>query len=168
VRAGGTLVTVAEPPKTLPRDGRAVFFVVEADRARLADLAGHRGRRGDPLDGVRRVLRGGADNLTEHAWVRMLAGIEAGDDHGQVAAARVAAQQLRAIYRCRHRDQAAAARYDWTIVCIDSGVAEPTRLARTITTRRDEFLAHFTTSRIGNRPTEAVNLLINNADDLHK
>jgi NADPH:quinone reductase-like Zn-dependent oxidoreductase len=39
VRAGGTLVTVAEPPKTQPRDGRAVFFVVEADRARLADLA---------------------------------------------------------------------------------------------------------------------------------
>jgi NADPH:quinone reductase-like Zn-dependent oxidoreductase len=39
VRAGGTLVTVVEPPKTQPRDGRAVFFVVEADRARLADLA---------------------------------------------------------------------------------------------------------------------------------
>ncbi|MFG1932648.1 NADP-dependent oxidoreductase [Mycobacterium sp. NPDC048908] len=39
VRAGGTLVTVVEPPKTQPREGRAVFFVVEADRARLADLA---------------------------------------------------------------------------------------------------------------------------------
>src|SRR6201991_2446322 len=39
VRAGGTLVTIAEPPKTLPRDGRAIFFLVEADRAQLADLA---------------------------------------------------------------------------------------------------------------------------------
>jgi NADPH:quinone reductase-like Zn-dependent oxidoreductase len=39
VRAGGTLVAIAEPPKTLPRNGRAVFFVVEADRAQLADLA---------------------------------------------------------------------------------------------------------------------------------
>ena len=39
VRAGGTLVTVAEPPQTQPHDGRAVFFVVEADRAQLADLA---------------------------------------------------------------------------------------------------------------------------------
>jgi NADPH:quinone reductase-like Zn-dependent oxidoreductase len=39
VRAGGTLVTIAEPPQTLPRDGRALFFLVEADRARLADLA---------------------------------------------------------------------------------------------------------------------------------
>jgi NADPH:quinone reductase-like Zn-dependent oxidoreductase len=39
VRAGGTLVTIAEPPKTQPGDGRAIFFLVEADRARLADLA---------------------------------------------------------------------------------------------------------------------------------
>src|SRR5262245_54482428 len=39
VRAGGTLVTIAEPPKTQPRDGRALYFLVEADRARLADLA---------------------------------------------------------------------------------------------------------------------------------
>nr|WP_042185101.1 NADP-dependent oxidoreductase [Kibdelosporangium sp. MJ126-NF4]CEL16521.1 Quinone oxidoreductase [Kibdelosporangium sp. MJ126-NF4]CTQ90474.1 Quinone oxidoreductase (EC 1.6.5.5) [Kibdelosporangium sp. MJ126-NF4] len=39
VRAGGTLVTIAEPPKVRPRDGRAIFFVVEPDRARLAELA---------------------------------------------------------------------------------------------------------------------------------
>ena len=39
VRVGGTLVTIAAPPTVRPKDGRAVFFVVEADRARLADLA---------------------------------------------------------------------------------------------------------------------------------
>jgi NADPH:quinone reductase-like Zn-dependent oxidoreductase len=39
VRAGGTLVTIAAPPGVRPRDGRAVFFVVEPDRGRLADLA---------------------------------------------------------------------------------------------------------------------------------
>jgi NADPH:quinone reductase-like Zn-dependent oxidoreductase len=38
VRAGGTLVTIATPPTVQPDDGRAVFFVVEPDRARLADL----------------------------------------------------------------------------------------------------------------------------------
>ncbi len=38
VRAGGTLVTIAGPPKVRPEHGRAVFFVVEPDRARLADL----------------------------------------------------------------------------------------------------------------------------------
>ncbi|HWD02518.1 MAG TPA: NADP-dependent oxidoreductase [Amycolatopsis sp.] len=39
VRAGGTLVTIATPPEVRPADGRAVFFVVEPDRTRLADLA---------------------------------------------------------------------------------------------------------------------------------
>ncbi|MET9876968.1 NADP-dependent oxidoreductase [Actinacidiphila glaucinigra] len=38
VRAGGTLVTVAEPPVVQPDKGRAVFFVVEVDRAILAEL----------------------------------------------------------------------------------------------------------------------------------
>jgi NADPH:quinone reductase-like Zn-dependent oxidoreductase len=39
VRAGGTLVTITRPPTVRPADGRAVFFVVEPDRVRLADLA---------------------------------------------------------------------------------------------------------------------------------
>ena len=42
--------------------------------------------------------------------------IEAGDHDGQVTAA----QELRAIYRCRDRDQAAVRFYDWTVTCIDS------------------------------------------------
>ncbi|MEV6238206.1 NADP-dependent oxidoreductase [Lentzea sp. NPDC051838] len=39
VRAGGTLVTIAEPTEARPRDGRTIFFVVEPDRTRLAELA---------------------------------------------------------------------------------------------------------------------------------
>jgi NADPH:quinone reductase-like Zn-dependent oxidoreductase len=39
VRPGGTLVSIAAPPSVEPKDGRAVFFVVEPDRAQLADLA---------------------------------------------------------------------------------------------------------------------------------
>jgi NADPH:quinone reductase-like Zn-dependent oxidoreductase len=39
IRAGGTLVTIASPPTVQPHDGRAIFFVVEPDRSRLADLA---------------------------------------------------------------------------------------------------------------------------------
>lgn len=91
---------------------------------------------------------------------RLLSGIEAGDDDGQVAKAWVAAQELRAIYGCRDGDHAANRLYDWTVLCIDSGVAELARLARTITTWREEFLAYFSAGRISNGPTEAVNLLI--------
>jgi NADPH:quinone reductase-like Zn-dependent oxidoreductase len=39
VRAGGTLVTTTEPPTTHPENGLAIFFVVEADRSQLAELA---------------------------------------------------------------------------------------------------------------------------------
>lgn len=39
VRAGGTLVTIAEPPQVQPHDGRALYLLVEPDRARLSDLA---------------------------------------------------------------------------------------------------------------------------------
>jgi transposase len=140
---------------------RLGFTAVDDVRRRVQrHIYGHRGRRGDPLYGIRRVLRRGADNLTPTAWARLLAGIEAGDEHGQVAAAWVAAQELRAIYRCADRDHAAQRLYDWTVYCIDSGVAELRRLARTITTWRQEFLAHFSAGRISNGPTEAVNLLI--------
>ncbi len=38
VRAGGTLVTIAEPSTIQPENGRAIFFVVEADRSQLAEL----------------------------------------------------------------------------------------------------------------------------------
>lgn len=38
VRVGGTLVTIAEPPRAKPEDGQVVFFVVEPDRVRLADI----------------------------------------------------------------------------------------------------------------------------------
>ncbi len=39
LRPGGTLVTIADPPTIHPRDGRAIFFVVEPNREQLAQLA---------------------------------------------------------------------------------------------------------------------------------
>lgn len=59
VRAGGTLVTIAAPPTVWPDHGGAVFFVVEPDRDRLADLA-QRVR-----DGRLRVLVGNVVPLSE-------------------------------------------------------------------------------------------------------
>jgi NADPH:quinone reductase-like Zn-dependent oxidoreductase len=38
IRAGGTLVTIAGPPEARPADGLAIDFVVEADRAQLAEI----------------------------------------------------------------------------------------------------------------------------------
>ncbi|MFC8095773.1 NADP-dependent oxidoreductase [Streptomyces sp. NPDC057301] len=61
VRPGGTLVTIAEPVTVHPRDGRAVFFVVEPDRTRLADLAQHL------RDGRLKPIIGAVHPLTEAA-----------------------------------------------------------------------------------------------------
>ena len=57
VRTGGTLVTIVAPPAVQPDHGRAVFFVVEPDRARLVDLAQRvRDGRIKPLVGAVRPL----------------------------------------------------------------------------------------------------------------
>ena len=57
VSPGGTLVTITAPPSVRPRDGRAVFFVVEPDRRRLADLVQRvRDGRLTPLVGEVRPL----------------------------------------------------------------------------------------------------------------
>jgi NADPH:quinone reductase-like Zn-dependent oxidoreductase len=62
VRPGGTLVTIAAPPPVRPEGGRAIFFVVEVDRARLADLARRvRDGRLTPLVGEVRPLAETAD-----------------------------------------------------------------------------------------------------------
>jgi NADPH:quinone reductase-like Zn-dependent oxidoreductase len=57
VRAGGTLVSIATPPTVRPKDGRAIFFVVEPDRVRLAGLAQRlRDRQLMPIVGAVRTL----------------------------------------------------------------------------------------------------------------
>lgn len=65
VRPGGPLVTVAEPVTVHCRDGRAVFFVVEPDRNRLADLAQRlRDGRLKPIVGAVQPLAGAAAALS--------------------------------------------------------------------------------------------------------
>ncbi|MCV7285265.1 NADP-dependent oxidoreductase [Mycolicibacterium wolinskyi] len=67
VRPGGTVVTIAEPPTVQPKDGRAIFFVVEPDRAQLADLAQRvRGGRLTPIVGAVRPLAHTADAFARH------------------------------------------------------------------------------------------------------
>jgi NADPH:quinone reductase-like Zn-dependent oxidoreductase len=67
VRSGGTLVTITAPPTIRPEAGRAIFFVVEPDRARLADLALRlRDGRLTTVIGALRPLSEAAAAFTEH------------------------------------------------------------------------------------------------------
>jgi len=141
---------------------RLGFAVVDDVRRRVQqETLGHRGRRDDPLYRIRRVLRRGAEHLTERAWERLLAGLDAGDDHEQIGKAWIAAQDLRLIYqKATDRDTAQRRLHRWFELCADSNLPELHRLARTIDAWREEFLAYFSTGGISNGPTEAMNLLI--------
>ncbi len=140
---------------------RLGFAAVDDVRRRVQqETTGHRGRRDDPLYRIRRVLRRGADRLTERAWARLLAGLDAGDVDNQIGAAWIAAQDLRLVYRAADRAQAEQRLYRWLVHCADSDVPELHRLARTIDSWRGELLAYFDTGGVSNGRTEAVNLLI--------
>jgi transposase len=137
------------------------FDAVDQVRRRVQqETLGHRGRAGDPLYGIRRVLRRGHDQHSDLSWTRLLRGLDLGDAHGEVAAAWIAAQELRLLYRHRDPTRAGAAFYRWLAFCADSEVPELHRLARTLDSWRDELLARFTVAGVSNGPTEAINLLI--------
>ncbi|ETK35205.1 NADP-dependent oxidoreductase [Microbispora sp. ATCC PTA-5024] len=83
VRPGGTLVSIAMPPTVQPEDGRAVFFVVEPDRARLADLAERlRTGRLRPVVGAVRPLEEAPSAFARHPRTRGKTIIRITDEHG--------------------------------------------------------------------------------------
>jgi transposase len=122
------------------------------------EQTGHRGQVGDPLDGVRRLLRRRADRLSDRAWQRLRDGLVAGDPAGAVTAAWSVAQDLMTCYATG--DRAAAERV--ITAARDCPVPEVARLGRTLATWRAEFLAGFTHPEVSNGPTECLNLKIKN------
>jgi NADPH:quinone reductase-like Zn-dependent oxidoreductase len=82
VRPGGTVVTIAMPPAVQPKDGRAVFFVVEPDRVQLAELAQRlRDGRLKPLVGAVRPLAETADAMAHHRRTPGRTIIDVAQDH---------------------------------------------------------------------------------------
>ena len=120
----------------------------------------HRGRKGDPLYGIRNILRAGREHLTDRQTQRLAAAFAVREEHIEVEVAWQAAQQLRAAYQ--HADLAAGRTIAEHV--LDSfpscPIPEIARLGRTLTQWRDAFLAYWTTERSSNGGTEAVNGLI--------
>jgi hypothetical protein len=110
------------------------FAAVDEVRCRIPrEQTGHRGRRHDPLNGIRRLLRRAPDHHSDHSWTKLLAGLDAGDtDDEQLARTWIAAQDLRLIYHAADRARAEAAFYRWLTYCADADIPELTRLATTI------------------------------------
>ncbi len=131
-----------------------------AGRRVQQDTFGHRGRAGDPLSGIRRVLRRGHDLHSNLSWTRLLRGLDPRDPDGHVAAAWIAVPDLRLLYRHTDSQRAEQAFHRWLTFCADSNVPELDRLARTLDSWRDELLARFHAGPVSNGPTEAITPLI--------
>jgi transposase len=140
---------------------RLANVVVDQVRRRVQQTTlGHRGRKRDPLYRIRKLLLTAQEQLTSRGWVRLRAGLVAGDPTGEVAAAWQGKELLRAVYVANDQAGARAALarfYRWS-----DGVEVPelSRLARTVRAWEAEILAFHATKGCSNGPTEAMNLLI--------
>ncbi|HEX3539554.1 MAG TPA: ISL3 family transposase [Acidimicrobiales bacterium] len=123
------------------------------------DTLGHRGRVGDPLYRIRRIALVGAERLDDRGWQRLIAGLEAGDPDGDVAAAWLAVQLFRKVYAAANKQAASRALNRFYRHCDERDVPELRTLARTVRSWHHEILAYHATGA-SNGPTEAVNLLI--------
>jgi transposase len=134
-------VTVMDPFHVVALAGDAL------DRCRRRvqqDTRGHRGRIGDPLYAVRRILRTGEDLLTDPA-------------HVQVQTTWAVYQQIVAAYRNPDRGAAKAALTAIIDTISHAVPAVLTVLGRTFHRRSADVLAYFDRHHPSNGPTEAIN-----------
>ncbi len=122
------------------------------------DTLGHRGRCGDPLYGIRRLLL--TRSLNERGWERLLDGLNNGDPDGEVAAACLARELLAEVFAAVDIAHAQRRLNEFFHYIADAEIPELTRLANTVDHWRNEILAYHTTGGASNGPTEAVNLII--------
>ena len=135
--------------------------VTEVRQRTQQDVVGHRGRKGDPLYDIRRLLLVGQQRLhpaQQHRINTALAHPE-GDRYDEIASAWIAKELLRDVYDTddlTDTRQRLEAFHTWAE---QVQVPEVDRLSRTLRTWEDETLNYHRTHAT-NRPTEALNLII--------
>jgi transposase len=140
---------------------RLANTVVDQVRRRVQQATlGHRGRKGDPLYRIRKLLLTAAEQLTGHGRARLRAALAVGDPFREVTAAWQGKELLRAVYAAADLAAARAALERFYRWCDGVQLLELSRLARTVRAWQTEILAWHLTAGCSNGPTEAVNLLI--------
>lgn len=120
---------------------------------------GHRGRKGDPLYRIRKLMLKGAERLDGMGLDRMLLQMNLGDPDQEVLGAWCAKESVRDLYLTDDPDDAELL-LDKTIEgCRLDHVAEIRSLGRTLAKWKTEILNHHTTGA-SNGPTEGLNLLV--------
>ncbi len=123
------------------------------------DTLGHRGRKGDPLYRIRRLLLVAHERLGDRGWDRIEQGLRLGDPDGEVGAAYLAKELLREVYATRSPKVARRRLRRFYRHCHSAEVPELARLTKTIRSWEAEVLAYHDTG-LTNAATEGENLLI--------
>ena len=154
----------ALPNTTLVADP---FHVIKIANKRLdecrrrvqTEIFGSRGRAGDPLYRIRRLLTMAQERMTEHSKEKLVGLLRAGDPDDQVTTAWRAKEALRELYTIR--DPSLAAEYADSLFLEFTNEEYPPEvqlLGRTLTSWKSEILA-WHSSLVTNAPTEAMNNL---------
>jgi transposase len=128
------------------------------------DTHGHRGRKGDPLYGIRLILRCGHERLTDKQKARLDKAITADERHDEVHIAWQCAQRLRSAYTAASLAEGRKVAEKVVTSFPTCPIPEIDKLGRTLKQWKTAFLAYFDTGRANNGGTEAINGLI----ELHR
>ena len=134
--------------------------MVDDTRRRVQQATlGHRGRKGDPLYGIRRTLQMGAENLTDKQITRLDKKLVDGDPNHEVSLAWQCYQKLRAVYHV----SAKKGRELVTEIIASfptCPIPEVAKLGRSLRAWKRAILAYFDTDGASNGPTESINGVI--------
>ena len=126
-------------------------MVDEVRREVQQDTLGHRGRKGDPLYGIRRTLQIGAEHVTEKQASRLDAKLAAGGPDHEVTLAWQCYKKLRNIYHARpERGRALVTEVIASFPTCP--IPEVARLGRTLKQWKSAILAYFDTNGASNGP----------------
>jgi transposase len=123
------------------------------------ETLGHRGRKGDPLYRIRKLLLAGNERLDERGSRRLLLGLRVGDPHDEVLGAWLAKESVRDVYLTEDPAVATTLLDKAIAGCSEDDVEEIRSLGNTLSSWRTEILAHHE-SGASNGPTEGLNLCV--------
>ncbi|MCF8609292.1 ISL3 family transposase [Gordonia sp. HY285] len=120
---------------------------------------GHRGRTGDPLYRIRRILHTRTDLLTDKQKILLFESLTSHDEHVAVDVTHQVYLQVIAAYE--HPRRRERKKLMWKILTriragLPPGLDELAQLGRTLWNRRKEVLAYFDVG-VSNGPVEAIN-----------
>ncbi|MEW1977517.1 transposase [Kocuria palustris] len=124
------------------------------------ETLGYRGRKGEPLHGIRHLLRAGRERLTSGQQNRLASSFAAHPDHVAVEVAHQCAQDVREVFHQPTLPRGRRLAEQLIEKLPSCPISEIARLGKTLRRWRTAFLAYFDADGASNGGTEAIDGLI--------